>query len=84
MATATQKRRGTRQGDRQADGKRGSGALAFVTFEDNSGNFRWTMLDSDGEVLARSRAFIDYDAAEASAGAVRDATGSAPPERRPA
>jgi uncharacterized protein YegP (UPF0339 family) len=60
--------------------------IAFVVFEDNAGDYRWSIRDSRGENLAQSGTFASYDAAHAAAAAVRDAaaTGSSRLEPQPA
>jgi hypothetical protein len=84
MATATQKQPVARQVGRETVSEPGPGAISFVVFEDNGGDYRWTMVDGDGMHLARSRAFATYDAADTSAGAVRDTAGAGRVEPRPA
>jgi hypothetical protein len=84
MATATQKERAARQVARRAKAASESAAITFLVIEDNSGRYRWTILDGGGESLAQSGAFGTYDAAHDAAGVVRDAAGSARFEPRPA
>ena len=69
MATATQKERAARQVARRA---KAAAVLTFVVFEDNGGDYRWTILDGTGDRLAQSRTFASYDDARAAAAVVRD------------
>lgn len=69
MATATQKERAARQVARRA---KAAAVLTFVVFEDNGGDYRWTILDGAGERLAQSRTFASYDDAREAAAVVRD------------
>ena len=84
MATAT--RNGPGAETLALGGGAGSGpaALKFVVYEDNSGDFRWTILDSGGESLALSGGFASYDDARKAADVVRDGARSAQFENRPA
>jgi uncharacterized protein YegP (UPF0339 family) len=82
MATATKKTRGARQVARRADAASESEAIKFLVFEDNGGDYHWTILGSDGESLAQSVSFATYDDAQQAARIVRDGAGSARFERR--
>jgi uncharacterized protein YegP (UPF0339 family) len=84
MVTATPQQRTSRQVGRGAKDASESVAIAFVVFEDNAGDYRWSIRDSRGESLAQSGTFATYDAAHTAAGAVRDAAGSSRLEPKPA
>ena len=58
--------------------------MKFLMFEDNGGEYHWTLLDGAGESLARSPSFASYKDAEHAAGVVLDGAGSARLERRAA
>ncbi len=84
MATATQKpgaaKRLTRRG-------REAGApvpMQFRMFEDNGGEYHWTIVAGDGTTLARSGGFASYDDAEEAARNLRDGAASGRFERRAA
>jgi uncharacterized protein YegP (UPF0339 family) len=81
MTTATQKERAARQVARRA---KAAAVLTFAVFEDNGGDYRWTILDSTGESLAQSRTFASYDDALMAAGVVRDRARGARLGRPPA
>jgi uncharacterized protein YegP (UPF0339 family) len=82
MATATPQQHTTRQaGPRTTDG---SEAIAFVVFEDNAGDYRWSIRGSRGESLAQSEIFATYAAAHTAAGSVRNAAGSSRFDPQPA
>ena len=84
MATATRKAGSV--------GDSGHGAVdvtrlapsAFRVFENNGGDYHWTLESASGETLARSGAFTSYDAAERAATNVRNGAASAQVERRSA
>ncbi len=84
MATATQKKRTTRQVGRRIKDASEAAAIEFAVFEDNAGDYRWSIVDSHGGSLAQSGTFETYEAARKAAGAVRDAAGSSRFEQRPA
>ena len=84
MATATQEARLARQVARRAEALSNSAAMKFVVFEDNGGDYRWTILGGAGESLAQSGTFSTYIDAEQAARVVRDGAGSTRFERRPA
>jgi len=84
MATATERARAARQVGRRAEAASESEAITFLVFQDNGGNYRWSIVDSRGESLAQSGTFATYDAAHTAAGVVRDAAGSSRFEHRPA
>ena len=75
MATATEKSRANRQAPRRAGGRSESAALTFLVFEDNGGDYCWTILGSDGESLAHSRPYPTHDDAARAARAVHDGAG---------
>jgi uncharacterized protein YegP (UPF0339 family) len=80
MATATHKERAARQVARRA---KAAAVLTFAVFEDNGGDYRWTILDNRGESLAQSGTFASYDAARVAVGVVRDGAGAARVGRPP-
>lgn len=79
MATATQKNDGPRPDERVPE----TASISFLVFQNNDGEYRWSLLNESGESVAQSAAFRTYDAARAAAEVVRDTAGSARFERRP-
>ncbi|HET7049086.1 MAG TPA: hypothetical protein VFI54_12560 [Solirubrobacteraceae bacterium] len=76
MATATRKARaatGATRGTVASD----SVSMEFLVVEDNSGDYYWTLMDRDGNSLARSPSFASYEHAEDAARVVLAGTGSA-------
>jgi uncharacterized protein YegP (UPF0339 family) len=71
MAAAAKK-----QAARSAAARSDSAAITFRVFEDNGGDYCWTILGSDGESLAHSRPYATHDDAESAARVVRDGAGS--------
>jgi uncharacterized protein YegP (UPF0339 family) len=68
-------------------------SVAFLLYEDNSGGYYWTIVDDDGEVLARSARFTSYEEANVAADIVyrgiatasfEDRSGAVPPANLPA
>jgi uncharacterized protein YegP (UPF0339 family) len=59
-------------------------SMEFVIVEDNGGDYHWTLLDRDGNDLARSPSFVSYHDAEDAARVVLDGVGSARLDRRAA
>jgi uncharacterized protein YegP (UPF0339 family) len=57
-------------------------SLAFVIYEDNGGDYHWTIVAGDGATLARSGGFVSYADAEKAARQVRDGAASARSERQ--
>jgi uncharacterized protein YegP (UPF0339 family) len=57
-------------------------SLAFVIYEDNGGDYHWTIVADDGAALARSGGFASYADAEKAARQVRDGAASARFERQ--
>lgn len=87
MATATKKSRAAGRLPRRAREVRAPASakfpsMEFVIFEDNGGDYHWTIVAADGATLARSEGFASYDEAEQAAQRVRDAAASARFERR--
>lgn len=76
MATATKKSPASRHAPLRASAASGPAAIEFLVFEDNAGDYRWTILGNRGESLAQSGTFATYDDAERAAHTVRD--GAAP------
>lgn len=77
MATATKKVRAARHLGRRATAASEPAAIRFLIFEENGGDYRWTILGRGGEVVAKSEPFSSYDAAEQAARAVRAEAASA-------
>jgi uncharacterized protein YegP (UPF0339 family) len=46
--------------------------MEFLIFEDNGGDYHWTIVAGDGSTLARSGSFASYDDAEKAAKHARD------------
>jgi uncharacterized protein YegP (UPF0339 family) len=75
MATATKKTRTAPQVAGRTAAVSKPDAMEFVVFEDNSGDYRWTILGGGGESLTQSRSFATFDDAQHAARVVRDGTG---------
>ena len=58
--------------------------MEFLIVEDNGGDYHWTLLDRDGNSLARSPSFTSYEGAEDAAGVALAGAGSARLDRRAA
>jgi hypothetical protein len=82
MATATQKDRAPTGAGRGAERASESASMEFVIVEDNGGKYHWTLLDREGESLARSPSLVSYEQAENAAGVVLAGAGSAGLDRR--
>jgi uncharacterized protein YegP (UPF0339 family) len=87
MATATKKSRAAGRLPRHAANVRAPASMKFpsmefVIFEDNGGDYHWTIVAADGSTLARSGSFASCDDAEKAASHVRDGAASARFERR--
>jgi len=80
MATATMQEPAAGQVERGAD----AAGLEFLIFEDNGGDYRWTIVDADGESLAQSGFFATYHDAERGALLVQAWGVSDRPKRRSA
>jgi uncharacterized protein YegP (UPF0339 family) len=76
VATAIQKSWANRQVTRRAASRSESPAITFLVFEDNGGEYCWTILGSDGESLAHSRPYATRDDAAHAARVVRDGAGA--------
>jgi uncharacterized protein YegP (UPF0339 family) len=70
MATATKRSRANAA--RRPTGRSESAAITFRVFEDNSGDYCWTIVGADGESLAHSRPYATHDDAALAARVVRD------------
>lgn len=57
-------------------------SMEFVIFEDNGGEYHWTIMAADGVTLVRSGGFASYEDAERAAQHVRDGAASARFEHR--
>jgi uncharacterized protein YegP (UPF0339 family) len=73
MAAAVKKSRAARSPAARPD----SAAMSFLVFEDNGGDYCWSILGGDGESLAQSRSYATHDDAASAARVVRDGAGSA-------
>jgi len=82
MATATQKGRAATGASRGAEGASASASMEFLIVEDNGGKYHWTLLDREGESLARSPRLVSYEQAENAAPGVLAGAGSARLDRR--
>jgi hypothetical protein len=82
MATATQNGRTPTSARRGAEGA--SESAEFLIVEDNGGKYHWTLLDREGNSLARSPRLMSYEQAEDAARVVLAGAGSARLERRAA
>jgi uncharacterized protein YegP (UPF0339 family) len=83
MATAIKKSRAAGRSPRRGREVRVPESMEFLVFEDNGGDYHWTIVAADGAVLARSAGFPSYDDAERAAQHVRDGAASARLERHP-
>ena len=81
MATAIEKSRAAGRLPRRAREVRVPASMEFLIFEDNGGDYHWTIVAGDGAILARSGGFASYDDAEKAAKRVRDGAVSARFER---
>lgn len=77
MATASKKPRAPHWTSGNGARLPNSALLEFLVFEDNGGNFHWTIVTDSGEHLAQSPRFGSYEDADAAARRVRDGAGSA-------
>ena len=83
MATATKKSRAAGRLPRRAREVRVPESMEFLIFEDNGGDYHWTIAAADGATLAGSAGFASYEDAERAAQHVRDGAASARFESRP-
>ena len=81
MATATKNVQALASATRAARGEAEASSLEFLTYRDNGGNYRWEVVDSGGESLARSGGFDSADDAERAARYVSQSASSARFER---
>jgi uncharacterized protein YegP (UPF0339 family) len=82
MATATKKSRAAGGLAARASEVHVPESMEFLIFEDNGGEYHWTIVAGDGTTLARSGGFASYEDAEQAAQHVRDGAASALFERR--
>lgn len=82
MATANNRSRAAGRRPHHAREGRALESMEFVIFEDNGGDYHWTIVAADGATLARSGDFASYHDAERAAQQVRDGAASAPLEHR--
>jgi uncharacterized protein YegP (UPF0339 family) len=83
MATEIKKLRAAGRLPRGAREARVPESMQFLIFEDNGGDYHWTIVAADGATLAGSAGFASYEDAERAAQHVRDGAPSARFERRP-
>jgi uncharacterized protein YegP (UPF0339 family) len=84
MATAALKARGNTGGNGGTVVAPESVSMEFLIVEDNGGHFHWTLLDRDGNNLARSPSHASHEDAEDAALVVLAGAGSARLDRRAA
>ena len=77
MATATKKARAVTGANRGTVVASESVSMEFLIVEDNGGDYHWTLMDRDGNSLARSPSFTSYEDAEDAARVVLAGAGSA-------
>ncbi len=82
MATATKKSRAAERLARRPAHVYSPDSMEFRIFEDNAGDYHWTIVAADGATLARSVGFASYEDAERATQHVRDGAASARFERR--
>ncbi len=82
MATATKTARTHTRASRGARVASESAPMQFLIFEDNVGAYYWTLLDRNGNSLARSQSFPSYRDTEDAAHVVLAGAGSARLEPR--
>jgi uncharacterized protein YegP (UPF0339 family) len=76
MATATRQRKTDGHVRRGAAGAPVP-SMEFLIFEDNSGDYHWTIVADDGARLAGSGGFASYDHAQQAVEQIRRGVGSA-------
>jgi uncharacterized protein YegP (UPF0339 family) len=81
MATAIKKSRPAGRLARRTPEVRVQESMEFLIFEDNGGDYHWTIVAGDGATLARSGSFASCHEAEQGAQHVRDGAASAQLER---
>ncbi len=84
MATATKKARAVTGATRGTVVASDSVSMEFLVVEDNGGDYHWTLMDRDGNSLARSPSFTSYEDTEDAARVVLAGAGSARLDRRAA
>jgi uncharacterized protein YegP (UPF0339 family) len=77
MATAPKKVRDAARVAGRVSAASNSAPIEFLVFEDNGGDFHWTIVRSGGESLAQSGPFATHEDASHAAQVVRDGAGSA-------
>jgi uncharacterized protein YegP (UPF0339 family) len=76
MATATRQSR-TQGHVRRRAADIGVPSMEFLIFEDNAGDYHWTIVAGDGATLARSGGFASYDRAKQAVEQIRHGVASA-------
>jgi hypothetical protein len=79
MATATRKARAAAGATNGTVVASDSVSMEFLVVEDNSGDYYWTLMDRDGNSLARSPSFASYERTEDAARIVLAGASSAKP-----
>jgi hypothetical protein len=77
MATATKMARAATGATRGAVVASDSVSMEFLVVEDNGGDYHWTLMDRDGNSLARSPSFASYEHTEDAARVVLAGAASA-------
>ena len=77
MATATKQGRAPRGASRGREAASESASMEFLIVEDNGGKYQWTLLDREGNRLARSPRLVSHEQAEDAARVVLAGAGSA-------
>ncbi len=77
MATAINKSRAGGRRPRRAREVRIPESMEILIFEDNGGDYHWTIVAADGATLARSESCASYEDADRAAQHVLDGAGSA-------
>ena len=71
---------GAMRTERATRGRSEQASMKFLIFEDNSGDYRWTLAAASGERLAQSARFASYEEATRAARIARAGAASAPIE----
>jgi uncharacterized protein YegP (UPF0339 family) len=66
--------------ERATRGRSEPASMKFLIFEDNGGDYRWTLVAASGERLAQSKRFASHKKATRAARIARAGTASAPIE----
>ena len=77
MATATRKARAAKRVASGVVGVSEPGSIEFQVFQDNGGEYHWTIVAGSGESLAQSGSFASHEDAERAARCVYEGAESA-------